>query len=106
MNPTKMRDTYGKMMFMLQDTQTHLVHNETGLSFISPILTVYKFLVKKDMLIMLSDILIETATVCITNTTHGKSREQLDNEIMMKHEASQLLIRKYTSGVCIYITIY
>jgi hypothetical protein len=34
MNPSKMRDSYGKLMFMLQDTETHLVKRETQLSFV------------------------------------------------------------------------
>ena len=44
MNPGKMRDTYGKLMFMLMDTESFAVKQELKLDFIRPILTVGVFL--------------------------------------------------------------
>ena len=44
MNPGKMRDTYGKLMFMLMDTESFAVKQDLKLDFIRPILTVGVFL--------------------------------------------------------------
>ena len=47
MNPGKMRDTYGKLMFMLMDTESYQVKQELKLDFIRPILTVGVFLAER-----------------------------------------------------------
>jgi hypothetical protein len=40
MNPDKMRGTHGKLMFMLQDAQTHEVREQLGFACVRTILTV------------------------------------------------------------------
>lgn len=47
MNPAKMRNTYGKLMYMIMDTESHAVKNELKASFRKPILTVWGFLESK-----------------------------------------------------------
>lgn len=47
MNPGKMRDTYGKLMFVLMDTATGPLKQELNLNFISPILTVGVYLAER-----------------------------------------------------------
>jgi hypothetical protein len=71
MNPGKMRNTYGKMMYMLQDTQTHIVKAETKLSFVKSILTVNSFLESRGCLEMLNDELVHAATVSIDHHEAG-----------------------------------
>jgi hypothetical protein len=98
MNPSKMRETYGKMMFILQDTETHIVKSETGLSFIKSILTVTNFLQEKNSLDLLDDPLIEEATCSIDNTDGEKSREELLMLGQRKQDAVNTLIRTHTTG--------
>jgi hypothetical protein len=40
MNPEKMRSTYGKLMFMLQDSSNHSVRRHIGMDVVAPIKTV------------------------------------------------------------------
>lgn len=98
MNPSKMRETYGKMMFILQDTETHIVKSETGLSFIKEILTVETFLSEKNGLAMLTDSRIEEATCSIGNADGEKTREVLLMLSQRKQEAINHLVNSYTTG--------
>jgi len=72
MNPTKMRDTYGKMMFILMDAER--LETRVPLNLVKPLQTVHSFLAKKGVLTLLSDPLLEEATASIDNDS-GKSRE-------------------------------
>ena len=85
MNPSRMRDTYGKMMFMLQDTV--LVGDELGDTFIKKIQTVYSFLQKKDQIKLLSDPLVWDATQSIDGV--GLSREELEELVQAKAQAAK-----------------
>jgi hypothetical protein len=99
MNPGKMRDTYGKMMFILQDTQTHIVKSETNnLSFLKEILTVVTFLRDRQSLALLNDPLVEEATHSIDNSSGDKTREDLLQLSQRKQEAVEELVQKYESG--------
>lgn len=106
MNPSKMRDTYGKMMFILQDTETHIVKSETGLSFIKDILTVTSYLHDKNGLDLLNDPLIDQATCSINNTEGERSREELQLLSQQKQEAINELVQKYSSGILFMIIKY
>jgi hypothetical protein len=44
MNPQKMRNTYGKLMYILMDCESHQVKSETGATFVKEILTIREFL--------------------------------------------------------------
>ena len=95
MNPTKMRETYGKMMFILQDTE--LVSDELGETFIKRISTVHSFLQTKDKLHLLLDSRVMDATQSIGNS-HGKlSREELTEMSAAKSKAARLLKEKYAT---------
>lgn len=102
MNPSKMRDTYGKMMFILQDTETHIVKSETGLSFIKDILTVTSFLHEKNGLALLNDPLLDEATCSINNTDGERTREELQTLAQQKQDAINTLVQNYTSGFFFY----
>jgi hypothetical protein len=99
MNPGKMRETYGKLMFILQDTETHIVKSETGLSFVKEILTVTSFLHEKNSLALLDDPLLEEATCSIGNTDGERSREELQLLSQRKQEAVNTLVRSHTTGL-------
>jgi hypothetical protein len=99
MNPSKMRETYGKMMFILQDTETHIVKSETGLSFIKDILTVSTFLQEKNGLGLLGDPVLVDATCTIDNSTGEKSRDELQSLSQRKQEAINELVSKHTTGL-------
>ena len=93
MNPTSMRDTYGKLMYMLMDTQ---MTKELSIDFIKPILTVNQFLKNKNAKTMLSDPLLVQATKTINNELGNKSQAELDLEIKNKLIAIKSLKEKYT----------
>ena len=59
MNPNKMRDTYGKLMYMCMDTQTFL---DLKANFVDPIKTVHSFLQGTGCEDIMSDPLLHTAT--------------------------------------------
>jgi len=48
MNPQKMRNTYGKLMYIVMDCESYQVKNETGASFVKDILTINEFLKEKE----------------------------------------------------------
>lgn len=103
MNPSKMRETYGKMMFILQDTETNIVKSETGLSFIKDILMVSSFLHERGGLALLDDPLLEEATCSIGNTDGEKTREELLMLSQRKQDAINHLVTSYTTGTFSHI---
>merc|ERR1712146_88821 len=50
MNPDRMRNTYGKLMYMLQDSQLNACQRHTNMKLVIPIKTVASFLKEKDKL--------------------------------------------------------
>ncbi|KAJ1648981.1 hypothetical protein GGF38_006260, partial [Coemansia sp. RSA 25] len=62
MNPEKMRDEYGKMMFLLQDSQSDDVKAMLNFSLVSPIKTVYSVLESLGVLYILEDEMVAVAT--------------------------------------------
>jgi hypothetical protein len=98
MNPSKMRDTYGKMMYILMDTESFSIKSELKLTFIKPILTVTAFLESKQSLHVLADPLWVTATRSIENDAHDKTKKELAMEGTLKAQAVATLKKKYTSG--------
>lgn len=98
MNPTKMRDTYGKLMYILMDTESHTIKSDLQFTFVKPILTVSIFLRQHDSLHILSDPLWAAATQSINNVTGEKSKIELATELQDKMNAEKKLKCKYTSG--------
>jgi hypothetical protein len=95
MNPSKMRDSYGKMMFILQDTE--LEKDSIGDSFIKKIQTVYSYLQMKDKLHILLDARILEATQSIDNSDGSLSRVELSELAQQKANAIRTLKEKYAS---------
>jgi hypothetical protein len=80
-----MRNTYGKLMYLLMDAESALVKSELKINFVKPILTISKFLQQKEALNMISDPMFFKATVSIKTSKSEK------NEIIKN------LIEEYTS---------
>lgn len=97
MNPSKMRNTYGKLMYILMDTESYSVKSELKINFVKPIQTVYTFLEGKDSLEVLMDPLFADASLSIHNDAGDKSKRELQAEQQRKQAACQQLIKKYTS---------
>ena len=62
MNPEKMRDTYGKMVYLLQDANSAEMVEELGFELVAPIRTVHAKLKECGALDLLADEHIATAT--------------------------------------------
>lgn len=98
MNPSKMRDTYGKLMYILMDTESFNIKSELKLNFVKPILTVSSFLDAKKSLDILADPLWATATRSISNDTRDKTKKELAAEVAQKAAAEATLRKKYAGG--------
>ncbi|CAG8595965.1 3962_t:CDS:10 [Funneliformis mosseae] len=96
MNPEKMRDAYGKLMYMLMDSVIPEVKDMLDFSLIIPIKTVYNFLEERDGLNVLHHDLIMDATKEII--AGGKSRSQINQEIRAKERAIEVISRKYKNN--------
>lgn len=92
-NPEKSRDTYGKLIHLLQDSAQIDIKNLIGFSCVKPMLTVAAFLKERDGLALLDDPIIETATRTII--PDGKSRRQIQREILEKEHAVKVLAKRY-----------
>ncbi|KAJ3127366.1 hypothetical protein HK098_006450 [Nowakowskiella sp. JEL0407] len=95
MNPDKMRSTYGKLIYLLMDSQIPEIKEMLQFDCIKEIKTVYKVLEAKNGLKVLEDDLITFATQEIIPT--GKSRTVVQYEIKQKERAIEQLARKYSS---------
>ena len=95
MNPEKLRGSYGKMLYMLQDAITPGVREHLEFSAMRPVKTVYELLERKDALRVLQDPHVCTATAEILPA--GKSRAQIRREIKLKENAKRYLSQKYST---------
>ncbi|KAF8494190.1 hypothetical protein F5888DRAFT_1617103 [Russula emetica] len=93
MNPDKMRTTYGKLIYLLQDSQAPEVREMLGFSCVAPIRTVHELLDEHDVLDLLRDPLITTATQEIV--AEKKSRREIQREIRAKERAIETLSARY-----------
>ncbi|CAG8587110.1 8363_t:CDS:10 [Ambispora gerdemannii] len=96
MNPEKMRDVYGKLMYMLMDSTIDDVQQILGFDMVKPIKNVYEFLVKRNCIELLHNEHVVNATKEII--ADGKSREQVQREIREKERAIEILSRDYQNS--------
>ena len=96
MNPEKMRDTYGKLVYLLQDANSPEMVEELGFSVVGPIKTVHAKLSECGALALLSDDNIAVATQVVTPDA-SKSRSAIQREIKQKEAAIEYLARRYRS---------
>ena len=96
MNPEKMRAEYGKMIYLLQDSQSDEVQELLGFKLVKPMRTAYALLAEKNGLAMLDDGLMHQATAEIDHV--GKARFVVQREIKAKEKARDVLARKYANA--------
>ncbi|KAF9579841.1 hypothetical protein BGW38_003733, partial [Lunasporangiospora selenospora] len=96
MNPEKMRNAYGKLMYLLMDASTEEIESTLGFSCIAPIKTVYSFLKERGGTDLLNNDLVMEATKEII--ADGKPRQQIQQEIRKKERSIEVLSRKYANG--------
>lgn len=95
-NPEKCRDTYGKLIHMLQDSVSDEIIRLLDFSCVKPLVTVHSYLEQRKGLELLEDPLIQTATKEIISD--GKSRRVVQKEIAQKERAVQVLAKRYKKG--------
>lgn len=96
MNPGKMRDTYGKLMYILMDMESNMVKNEgLNLNFVKPILTITRFLEEKGALELLDDPLLMRCVGAVNNDSGEKTTREMQEELRAKTVATQALLSKY-----------
>ncbi|KAI0043127.1 hypothetical protein FA95DRAFT_440752 [Auriscalpium vulgare] len=95
-NPDKMRTTYGKLIYLLQDSQTPEVKDILGFSCVAPINTVYTLLEAHGALDMLRDPLVIVATQEITSI--NRSRREIQRDIKAKERAIETLSSRWASA--------
>ncbi|KAG5649776.1 hypothetical protein H0H81_002074 [Sphagnurus paluster] len=93
MNPEKMRTTYGKLIYLLQDSQSPDVKELLNFSCIRPIKTVYAILEEYEALELLRDDLITIATKEIYS--EGRARRDVQKDIKSKERAIETLAARY-----------
>ncbi|KAK7470303.1 hypothetical protein VKT23_001734 [Stygiomarasmius scandens] len=93
MNPDKMRTTYGKLIYLLQDSQSPEVKDLLNFTCVSPIKTVHSLLQEHDALDMLRDELVTIATKEIYS--EGRSRRDIQKDIKSKERAIEVLSSRY-----------
>eukprot|EP00890_Picochlorum_soloecismus_P000937 jgi/Picsp_1/1844/NSC_05311-R1_protein len=108
MNPDKMRDTYGKLMYMLMDSVEPEITELLQFSCAKDIVTVYSVLEEGGALKLLDDSMLPTAIAEIKSD--GRARHQIQLDIKKKEKARDALARKYRNSklgeeellVCLY----
>ena len=93
LNPERMRDSYVKMMYLLQDMGRPEVVELLEFDLSMEVNTVYGLLKKADRLALLADPFMERATAEII--PRGKSRSSVQDEIREKEAAIKRLATKY-----------
>ena len=98
MNPEKMRETYGKLCYMLMDSSEPDMIELLGFRCVKPLRTVAALLEEGGASAMLDDPLIAAATAEIQSA--GRPRAAVQKDIKVKERAREVLARKYrTKGL-------
>ncbi|CCK70825.1 uncharacterized protein KNAG_0F01570 [Huiozyma naganishii CBS 8797] len=100
MNPERMRDTYGKLCYMVMDSRLPQIEEHMEFHLFKPIKTVHSFLTsnpqdKGKALDLFDDNLTLYATSHISPV--GKSRSQVQRLIRQKENAIEAVASKYSS---------
>ncbi|GMM31708.1 hypothetical protein DAMA08_044530 [Martiniozyma asiatica (nom. inval.)] len=98
MNPERMKDTFGKLCYMVMDSRLPQIKEHMEFDLYQPILTVEKFLAEhadEKSIHLLDDAQILEATADIR--PEGKSRALIQRSIKQKERAIEALANKYSS---------
>lgn len=91
-----MRNEYGKLVYLLQDSAIAEVQELLEFECVRPIKTVFELLREKDNIRMLHDPLVEVATREII--PEGKTRYDINREIRDKERAVEILSQRYRTA--------
>ena len=97
MNPEKMRTSYCKLMYMLQDARSEKIRSLLEFDVFCPLTTVYSVLKSAGAESLLSDPLMAVATMECPDDK-SKTRYQLNERIRTKQKAIRKLSRKYSTS--------
>jgi len=97
MNPDRLRDSYGKMIMLLQDASSPEAREMLGFDVVAPIKTVYSVLAAQNKLGALSSEWTPTATMEILHEP-GKSREEIRRQVKAKEAALDTLATQFQNG--------
>ncbi|KAI6152393.1 hypothetical protein BKA82DRAFT_4328340 [Pisolithus tinctorius] len=100
MNPDKMRTTYGKLIYLLQDSQSPEVKDMLNFTCVKPIKTVYSVLEERGATGLLRDDLITLATMEIYSD--GRTRREVQKDIKAKERHRNALRSQEKVRQCIY----
>ncbi|GMF11871.1 unnamed protein product [Phytophthora lilii] len=99
MNPERMRNNYGKMIYLLQDANLREIRNYLGFSCVAPIKTVASLLKERHALEILRDTRCEVATsVAAVEPDLLANPEALQRFARDKHDAIEGIVRDYSSA--------
>ncbi|CAE6541538.1 unnamed protein product [Rhizoctonia solani] len=100
MNPDKMRETYGKLIYLLMDAQSYDVSELLGFSPVVPLVTVYSTLEAHGALAVLEDPRLEVATKEIISPpgATARVRAEVQRSIRAKERAVEALVNEYAGA--------
>ncbi|DAZ97948.1 TPA: hypothetical protein N0F65_006373 [Lagenidium giganteum] len=90
MNPERMRDNYGKMIYLLQDANLREIRSHLGFSCVGPINTVHAFLEERDALEMLRDPLCITATAVVSGSGDSAAKTAAIEELATTYSSNKI----------------
>ena len=100
LNPSKMRGAYGKLMHLLQDTQSRTIAKSLGFSLYKDMLMVRPFLNDRNATPILDDERLVFATLFIATkddlTGEHVERHIVDAQVSQKRRYRQELFEEYT----------
>ncbi|CAD7963112.1 unnamed protein product [Amoebophrya sp. A25] len=97
LNPERMREAYGKMMYMLQDSNRSEIKELLDFSCVQEVRTVWDVLSQHERGVkLLSDPLLHVATMEISD--RGRDRREVNLDIRRKNDAKKELQRKYATS--------
>lgn len=99
LNPSKMRSTYGKLMYMLQDSQSPNVAKGLGFSLYKEMVMVGPHLAEMQIDELLSDARLLDATMHVNDLDEGTGlkigRDEVQKMIRRKRDMQQELVQEY-----------
>lgn len=95
-NPEKMRNGYGKMILVIQDSVMPQISELMGFDLHGPLKTVYSILDQGGALDVLRDERMMLATGDIQ--TEGRGRPEIERDIKMKEGAVAYLAKRYANA--------